>query len=66
MREGDIVKHRIPTSLGYAEDEDIGIVVEVLNTARHAKSWPKILVLTNRGFEEWITQFCEVVNEKAD
>ncbi len=57
-----MVKHRIPTALGYAEDEDTGVVVEILQ-AKHAKEWEKIRVLTEKGLEDWIIQFCEVINE---
>ncbi len=57
-----MVKHRIPTALGYAEDEDTGVVVEILN-ATDAKAWKKVRVLTEKGLEDWIIQFCEVVNE---
>tara|TARA_B100000212_G_scaffold329174_1_gene294117 strand:+ start:550 stop:744 length:195 start_codon:yes stop_codon:yes gene_type:complete len=62
LKVGDMVKHRIPTALGYAEDEDTGVVVEILN-ATDAKAWKKVRVLTEKGLEDWIIQFCEVVNE---
>tara|TARA_B100001094_G_scaffold324071_1_gene376039 strand:+ start:470 stop:649 length:180 start_codon:yes stop_codon:yes gene_type:complete len=57
-----MVKHSVPTKLGYAEDQDVGVVIEVL-PATDAKAWKKVRVLTEKGLEDWIIQFCEVINE---
>ena len=43
-------------------DREKGVVVEVMS-AVHAKQWQKVRVLTEKGIEEWIMQFCEVFNE---
>ena len=65
MKVGDVVSHRVPTALGYAEDEDTGVVVEII-PATDAKQWQKVRVLTEKGLEAWIMQFCEVIDENSN
>ena len=68
MKVGDIVSHRLPVGGGFGRvilthgEREKGVVVEVMS-AVHAKQWQKVKVLTEKGLEEWIMQFCEVVNE---
>ena len=59
MKEGDLIKINRTTKQG---GELHGILVKFL-PCNHAKQWPKVEVLTESGLEEWITQYCEVVDE---
>ena len=61
MRVGDMIKHSAPTKLGRTETQDVGVVIEIL-PATDAKAWKKVRVLTEKGLEDWIIQFCEVIN----
>ena len=68
VKVGDIVAHRLPLGRPHRKvvidpcDQEKGVVVEIMPSS-HAKQWQKAKVLTEKGLEEWIVQFCEVINE---
>ena len=62
MKVGDLVTYR----WGAAHDpKHPGLIGTVLDfpPARHAKEFQKVRVLTKDTIEDWIMQFCEVINE---
>jgi len=67
MKVGDLVQYKYPppAQLVHALGPEDGIVGTVIDfpPAVHAKEFQKVRVLTESGMEDWIMQFCEVVNE---
>ena len=61
MKPGDVVLKIEDGSFPYAMEET-GIVIEITPTT-HAKQWPRVVVLTDDGLQNWIIQHCEVVSE---
>ena len=61
MKVGDLVRYQHP---GGFDDKAylLGTVLDFI-TATHPKEFQKVKVLTEVGVENWIMQFCEVVNE---
>ena len=59
MKVGDLIGKK-RNGAGIAST---GVVVEFVPCA-HAKQHPKVTVLTENGLENWLIQFCEVVDEE--
>ena len=69
MKIGDMVKFVPPsqrdlvdTAFMGIEQSSPGLVVD-FPIAKHAKEFRKVTVLTNKGLESWVMQFCEVIDE---
>jgi hypothetical protein len=61
MKVGDLVRYQHP---GGFDNEAylLGTIIDFLPST-HPKQFKKIKVLTDIGIENWIMQFCEVINE---
>lgn len=67
MKVGDLVQYKYPPPSRHVhalkpDDAVVGTVID-FPPAIHAKEFQKVRVLTESGMEDWIMQFCEVVNE---
>ena len=60
MKVGDVVSKLKPHCSDSTSKP--GVVVEMI-PATHAKQWPRVAVLTEDGLQNWIVQYCEVINE---
>ena len=63
MKVGDLVQYKY---IPHFSDRPVGgIVGTVIDfpPAVHAKEFQKVRVLTENGMEDWIMQYCEVINE---
>mgnify|MGYP001199346428 CR=1 FL=1 len=60
MKVGDLVQFKTPSPRG-----GLPLVGTVLGfpTAEHPKQFRKVRVLVGDAEEDWIMQFCEVINE---
>tara|TARA_Y100000593_G_C4210382_1_gene286493 strand:+ start:634 stop:828 length:195 start_codon:yes stop_codon:yes gene_type:complete len=64
MKIGDLVRHKNP-SVRELLEWPTGVVVD-FPVATHPKQFQKVAVMTSDGeLEEWILQFCEVINESG-
>ncbi len=59
MKIGDLIQCRRP------DREQVGTVIE-FPPALHHKEFQKVRVLTEEGMQDWIMQFCEVVNSNQE
>lgn len=66
MKVGDLIEYKPPQ----ADHVDLGLTHRYFGTVidfppvSHPKQFQKVKVLTGVGMQEWILQFCEVINEK--
>ena len=63
MKIGDLIRYKRPhPRLDGLPSQPVGTIVE-FPSARHAKEFQKVRVLTEEGMQDWIMQFCEVISE---
>ena len=62
MKAGDLVKYQWGAAHDPKHPDLIGTVLG-FPPATHAKEFQKVRVLTEEGMQDWIMQFCEVINE---
>jgi len=63
MKIGDLVQYQLtPQAVAIGRGQRVGTIIE-FPSALHAKEFQKVRVLTEEGMQDWIMQFCKVINE---
>lgn len=64
MKVGDLIQYNPATGGVHIGLKRFGTVIE-FPPARHAKEFQKVKVLTEEGIEDWVMQFCKMVENES-